>query len=383
MSNNNLKVIDLLSSSDPKQIDSFNNSVQSTYTINSNIEKYDADFEWLEIMEGTIRYLDNILRNPNRFIVNEEEVVNVEKAKRITIDSIKHLAKNTNFIQEIDANGDVRPSKILNINKDEDYNTYENRVIYTLIRNMQTFVALRKKDSITASYEKSQNKSEYRGVTRVGSEAIDINVSMVSRSNISKRYGNPNDMSVEQRIERLELQISDLTNTEVFKALRKANVARVIPPIKKTNLILKNTNFQYAMKLWNYLQTYREGGNKAIRDNIVYKDDNKFKELFDDIFLLNYLAVDSLKEGKKDPAALKESKEAIETLTNNMITKIVEINSDLSMDELQKVIGEKIAVIRNKKEASLEEVQKKFNSLIQSTISKIYNFKFRSLNEEI
>ena len=53
-------------------------------------------------------YLDNILRNPNRFIVNEEEVVNVEKARRVTVESIKHLARNTSFIQKIEKNGDHR-----------------------------------------------------------------------------------------------------------------------------------------------------------------------------------------------------------------------------------------------------------------------------------
>ena len=51
-------------------------------------------------MEETVRYIDNILRNPNRFIVNEEEIVKVELARRITVESIRHLSKHTNFIQE-------------------------------------------------------------------------------------------------------------------------------------------------------------------------------------------------------------------------------------------------------------------------------------------
>ena len=99
-------------------------------------------------------YLDNILRNPNRFIINEEEIVKVEQAKRITVDSIKHLAKHTSFIQEIDDNGDVKPSKVLNINKDESYNTYENRFIYTLINNMRTFVEIKEKQYIGSSFLK-------------------------------------------------------------------------------------------------------------------------------------------------------------------------------------------------------------------------------------
>jgi hypothetical protein len=99
--------------------------------------------------------------------------------------------------------------------------------------------------------------------------------------------------------------------------------------------------------------------------------------MFDDVFLLNYLIVNSLGDNKQELKAEK-NKELVETLTNNMITKIVEINSDLPMEELQKVIGDKIAVIRNKKEAAIEEIQQKLNIKIQSAISKIVNFEFRS-----
>ena len=372
-----LKVLDLYTKTSTNKINSFNNSVQSEYTVNTNVESFEADFEWLELMEETVVYIDNILRNPNRFIINEEEVVNVEKARRVTFESIKHLARNTSMIQKIERNGDVKPSKILNINKDENYNTYENRVIYTLIKNMQMFIDMKKRDLVTKSFTKDSKRSEYHGTSRVGAEVVDISVSMASKSNVTSEYGRNNDLSVEQRIDKLELQVADLTRTDVYKLLDKANVARVTPPIKKTNLILKNTNFQYAMKLWNYLQTYVDNGNKTTKSSSTIKENINVKGMFDDVFLLNYLIVNRLGENKQELKAEK-NKELVETLTNNMITKIVEINSDLPMEELQKIIGDKIAVIRNKKEASIEEIQQKLNIKIQSAISKIVNFEFRS-----
>ena len=118
-----LTVLKLYDEKESDRIDKFNASIKSEYSLVSDYEKVETDFAWLDIMEDTIMYLDNILRNPNRFIVNEEEVVKVEQAKRITVESIKHLSKHTNFIQEIEDNGDVRPSKVLNVNKDESYNT--------------------------------------------------------------------------------------------------------------------------------------------------------------------------------------------------------------------------------------------------------------------
>lgn len=375
---NDLNVLTLYNEKNMPRIKAFNSAVKSEYEVQTNYEQVDVNFEWLEIMEDTVRYLDNILRNPNRFIVNEEEVVKVEQARRITVESIKHLSKHTNFIQEIDpVTDDVKPSKILNINKDESYNTYENRVIYTLIQNMRMFIDMRKRKLVTQSYSKNHKKGEYHGVARVGSENVNIDISMNSKADSKKSYGTKGDLSIEERIAKLELRITDLTNTSVYKSLAKAHVAKVIPPIKKTNLILKNVNFQYAMRLWDYLARYRDDGNKSTKNNLVYKEDKHVQKMFDDVFLLNYLVLNSL-GGNDDKTFKKEqNREAIETLTNNMITKIVEINSDLPVEEIEKIIGDKIAVIKSKKEASIAEVSNKLNSKMQSLISKIITFDFR------
>ena len=83
------------------------------------------------------------------------------------------------------------------------------------------------------------------------------------------------------------------------------------------------------------------------------------------------------KKGYQLTVTEEQNREAIETLTNNMITKIVEINSDLPVEEIEKIIGDKIAVIKSKKEASVAEVSNKLNSKMQSLISKIITFDFR------
>src|SRR5574344_2276584 len=111
--NDKLKINNLLDNASKSKVTSFTSNVHSNFLIDSKIEKVSVSFEWLDLMEDTIHYIDNILRNPNRFIVNEEEVVKVEQARRITVESIKHLSKHTNFIQEIDpVTDDVKPSKI-------------------------------------------------------------------------------------------------------------------------------------------------------------------------------------------------------------------------------------------------------------------------------
>ena len=138
---NGLEIIDLYDKYDDKKINSFCDNIDSNLRVVTNSDSVDCNFEWLEIMEDTIQYLDNILRNPNRFIVNEEDIVKIELARRVTVESIKHLSKNTNLIQDYNKEtGDVRPSKILNINKEESFDTYENRFIYSLIKNMKFYI---------------------------------------------------------------------------------------------------------------------------------------------------------------------------------------------------------------------------------------------------
>lgn len=59
-----------------------------------------------------------------------------------------------------------------------------------------------------------------------------------------------------------------------------------------------------------------------------------------------------------------------------MITKIVELNSDLPVTKLEEIIGDKIAVIRNKKEASIAEIQSKYDIKIRQYLDKIESYRF-------
>ena len=122
----NLNVVDLFEKADNAKVNNFADHVSSELKVVTDYDKIECNYEWLEIMEDTIRYIDNILRNPNRFIVNEEDIIKVELAKKIGVESIKHLSRNTNLIQDYNKKtGDVRPSKILNINKEGEIVTFE------------------------------------------------------------------------------------------------------------------------------------------------------------------------------------------------------------------------------------------------------------------
>lgn len=366
---NNLKILSLLRDSSESEITKFINNTRSSLNISTDLNKVEVDFEWLDIMEDTIHYIDNILRNPNRFIVNEEEIVKIELARRTTVESIKHLAKHTNFIQRIEDNGDVKPSKILNTNKDESYDTYENRLIYTLINNMRNFVEIKKKSIITESSLKDIKKASYTAKSSVGKEQVFIELNYTS-SLIDKKAP-AGDMPIADRIKRLDDDITMLCNTEVYKTLKKLHVARVIPPIKKTNVILKNTNFQYAMRLWDFLQNHVADDTKSVKSKKQYEDNGILKEYINNSFLIDYLALSTLSE----KVTKEKEMEVIGEITDNLIQRIVELNPEMPTSILQERIGDKIAIIKTKKEASLSEIQNAFEDGIKAYINKIEDAK--------
>ena len=106
----------------------FVKNINSDMHFKSEYSANGSNFDWLNEVEFALIYLDNIVRSPRVILVNEEEVVKVERAKKITVASIKNLARNTHFIEKIDdVSKDVQPSKILEVRSEESYNTYENR----------------------------------------------------------------------------------------------------------------------------------------------------------------------------------------------------------------------------------------------------------------
>lgn len=201
-----LEIVSLYEKTNEEKNKKFYDNIDSSLSLSVQSEGEEVNFEWLEIMEDTIRYLDNILRNPNRFIINEEDIVKIELARRVTVESIKHLSKNTNLIQDYNKKtGDVRPSKILNINKEESFDTYENRFIYSLIKNMKFYIDRKKRNLVTESYSKDNKKMEYSAKSNFGKEKIDISMTINAKKEEKKDSTNESGMTIPERIEHLEM----------------------------------------------------------------------------------------------------------------------------------------------------------------------------------
>ena len=369
---NDLEIFQVYENANKEKSQKFVDEVDSSLRIKIDTKREIKDIEWIEKMEETIPYIDNILRSPNRFIVNEEEIVKIELARKITVDSIKHLSKNTNLIQSVDKKtGDVTPSKILNINKEESYNTYENRLIYTLIQNMKMFIE-RRKSTLEQSINK-ENKNDktldYKALSKTDKEKVEVNLSLNSTLNSDTNDNEKETKEILEKIEELGHRILDLTSSEVYKTIDKLHISLVREPIKKTNVILKNVNFQYAMKLWNYLRDNFDDKTKDIEENQDYMDNGEKKKLFDETFMLQYLIMKTLDQDEAESEGTREDLK--DTILEQMVNNLVDMDQDLTEEEINKLIANKYEIIKYKKLEAIKEIQKIFREHIDKYLSKV------------
>lgn len=302
-----LELIELAKNNIDKFDEAFFENLISKFSIS---KKYDLE-PWqkkgIELIKITIPYIDNIYHNPNRLIINEEDIVKIELAKKITVESVKHLSRHTNFIQSIDENSNVRPSKILNINKEETFDTYENRVIYTLIKNIKYFMSKVKEkvEKVQIEVDNIDKQIKYVGKSKSNNEEIECTIEI--KTIINKEQMKKNIKKEVQKINKIEKDIMILTNYDAYKVIEKKNISLIRPPIKKTNLILKNVNFNYAMGLWDFLQE-----NLSKFDELTNKKDDKnskMKKIMDEIMLMEYFLLfqeDTEEEKKETKISAKE-----------------------------------------------------------------------------
>ena len=322
----------------------FLHNLNSTLYVKKDYDLKDFDYEWLDILEDCIPYIDNILRNPKRFIINEEEIVKVELARKVTVESVIHLTQHTNLIQKIEDNGDVKPSKILNINKEESMDTYENRFIYTLINDLRMFFEKRVEATSGSSYCLDKNILKYEANTKVYGEdlKISMDISDITR-NVKEHSGDRGSMTLEERLRKAKTQIDGFFGTELMQILSKLHVAPVRSPIKKTNVILKNPNFRKAEELWNYIQTF-ESKDKKKKEKRDFIDRGVLKNEYDQAFLMAFIANRNFISSSTNSTELNMIYQMIGRLVDNLL----DTDEDLTEDKIEEIFHKEIRKIKEK-----------------------------------
>lgn len=336
-------------------------------------------FEWLEKIEFACPYIDIIVRNPKLTLIQEENLVKVERSKRITVASVKDLAKHTQYIEDVDKKtNDVRPSKILDIRNEETYNIYENRFLYTLINDLHRFVA--DKEKLLNNFEINKNKTlEYKGSSVTKLEKVNIEVKVSSTSLPTKQDDKKLEEEIndaKKRLKRVNDYLSSWDKSEMVKALTKEHVNFVSPPLKKTNILLKNPNFRIAVRLWDYIRTY----DLDKKDDSKESDDNNsidiMKSFLDHSFLIDYAVMDSMVKLKREQKK-NMTQYAVVILTEE-ISRVMDLLASCGYktneDELLSLIAKQLKDDKKDRLVGAMDVKKKFKSAMEEYLERTQKY---------
>ena len=267
-------------------LDNLLHSSKNTFAMNRKLMAKAIDVTWVEAIENGLVHLDNVLRSPSRTIEDVEEVVPIALSRKITVESVKHLAQHTDLIQSIDKkSGKITPSKILNVHKEESLMTYENKFINTLVDRLYIFINTR--------YEKLAQVARDEEVFSLGYDTflddgaggkMKIEVKLESTSSLDSY--DKSGFTVWQRVEKLKKAIEGYKGSELCTALGNTYVR---PPIMRTNAIMKNVELKACLALWQYIESYDKVGYEINVENSAVKPEQDYIEDFYKIVVLNLL----------------------------------------------------------------------------------------------
>lgn len=338
------------------------------------------DSDWVQEIEKGLVYVEKAVREERQFIRTNGEIVPIEKAKRVSKDSVEHLARHSNMITHVpeDETSDLIPDSIYMVERLSDYAVYENRFLYLLLCYLRDFINLRL-EKIRALRNTLIEDLEIK------KELKEKNEYSFSLKYFNKRIDNPFPIPDERneeilyRIESCQSIILMLLNTDLMIQVSKSPMIK--PPIVKTNVLKMNNNFKNSLALYDYITGYNKDGYEKVE---VKKKFNPFSEKINDELVEIICLTDHLGykfgndlEGYLEKRYIEEEKRRIDEENSRLASYIERLKKRLAEDKSS--IDEYIILLekRNKMlEADSEELKLIRNEVV------ILNKKIDELNNE-
>ena len=287
---------------------------KNSYLRLDRVETSSFDARWIDKIESIIFDLGDIIKAPRTAQMSVSDLAPIELAKKITGESVQHLASHTQYIKEVDEYGNVIPSKILNFSNEDNLLTYENRFIATFIRKLMLFIEKRYEFALKFANLHDEEVLYLKNHSQIGDSEIQIEtkvkVKSVSHTEVSKL-----NSSYFQRIAEIRNYVLYYYNSPFMRKFKTENNVR--NPILQTNIIRKNPKYHHCYEVYRYLDTYSTLG-------ITYKMDEQYnvfsdKELAELNFSLlgSYLALRGKDKSLTTKGTVKEYKPKILTHTED------------------------------------------------------------------
>lgn len=267
------------------------------------------DGNFLDVVIGAYPSLLKICRDPKKTLAYMQEVVAMEKAKKVDSETIRHLASHTQYIRDINEQNEVIPSKILSTYAEDNIGIYENRFIKSLINRVIVFLDTRLKLMDENLESISADEIRYKNNIKLSHRKIDLEMNIKISNEILDETQKARELF--DKTKNALDKYRALKGTGLYQAVAKFK--DVVPPIMKTNIILHNPDFKIAYNLWLYIDRTTEVGYNVQSDEKTNDDDDVILNDFNHIgvFLINDLmhqrGIQSLEafDGEKNVRELK------------------------------------------------------------------------------
>ena len=321
-----------------------------------------VDEKWMEAIENTIPAIYEIIGHPRRFLKTIENLVPVEQVKKISTDTVRHLASHTQFISGVQSDGSLVPSKLLTVENDESMDLYENRFVNTLIQKLGEFIERRVGAIFWDTGDEEYSILRMESNIEDDYESVDYKLEMTVKNKQTYLENDSGKMEIFKRIDRIRRIISDFRSSTFCQVMN--GTAPVRPPIQRTNQIIKNPEYRKCYDLWQFLERYDDVGYQIdVRETALDFDEDYLFQMYGNL-ALTYTVFKSLLE--KDTRRVTEQPKRRKTVKPKFVKQIVEEfvdDYDIPDVEIRRVIVEEVTkaqleIERRTKEKEKEREQK-------------------------
>jgi hypothetical protein len=219
-------------------------------------------------LAAAMKALHKVCAHPRRNLVIEQRVVPVDRARRIPPAAFAHLASRPELWQSRTAVS-LTPSRVLTELPEETLELYENRMVATLIRRLQRYLAHRLSEVEHACYQiDAVHASLFNGYryNRFRNERFN-------------RLWNAGERFHERRGEALELRkdvvdlaadVSSCLDSVLFQAL--ARTPDIASPVKPTNILTMAPDYRKLLELWEALDALLRRPAERVVSNVTSTD---------------------------------------------------------------------------------------------------------------
>ena len=247
---------------DNREASLFKKAIAQSDTENDNIvitrNICTVEEDWIDAIERGLIFVEKAIKEERQFIYSNGEVVEIEKVKNVSKDSVQHLARHSNLITKEQKGEDFIPDKLYSVERLNDYAVYENRFLYMLLCYLKDFITIRYNKILDLSNKYDGKMSLEKDVT-LAKQKMTYKVELHDERKDDEYLREHN--SAREVIDRIDLMLKTVMAFLATPLMEIAGKAPMLkPPITKTNVLKMDNNFKGAVALYDYIVAYDKPG---------------------------------------------------------------------------------------------------------------------------